>query len=171
MFVQATVQGFESKGFSREESENLLKKSVEVACEARDLFWKSCAKEVQCDGISNGGFSKKRRILVAASIGSYGAYLADGSEYRCIGLTIFSPLLSLFFTFSHDILFWFIQFCSGNYGDTITLAYLKDFHRRRLQVLSESGADFIAFETIPNKLEAQVSDMLAFILPIFFPLS
>jgi len=122
---QATVQGFESKGFSREESEKLLKKSVEVACEARDLFWKSCAKEVQCDGINNGGFSKKRCILVAASIGSYGAYLADGSEY------------------------------SGNYGDTITLAYLKDFHRRRLQVLSESGADFIAFETIPNKLEAQ----------------
>ncbi|XXG68037.1 hypothetical protein AAC387_Pa06g1228 [Persea americana] len=122
---QATVQGFESKGFSREESEKLLKKSVEVACEARDLFWKSCAKEVQCDGIDNGGFSKKRCILVAASIGSYGAYLADGSEY------------------------------SGNYGDTITLAYLKDFHRRRLQVLSESGADFIAFETIPNKLEAQ----------------
>lgn len=33
---------------------------------------------------------------------------------------------------------------------------LKDFHRRRLQVLSEAGADIIAFETIPNKLEAQV---------------
>lgn len=33
---------------------------------------------------------------------------------------------------------------------------LKDFHRRRLQVLVEAGPDLLAFETIPNKLEAQV---------------
>ncbi|KAJ6321713.1 hypothetical protein OIU77_011731 [Salix suchowensis] len=32
---------------------------------------------------------------------------------------------------------------------------LKDFHRRRLQILAKSGADLIAFETIPNKLEAK----------------
>jgi len=32
---------------------------------------------------------------------------------------------------------------------------LKDFHRRRLQVLVEAGPDLLAFETIPNKLEAQ----------------
>lgn len=38
----------------------------------------------------------------------------------------------------------------------ITLETLKDFHRRKLQVLGESGADIIAFETIPSKLEAQV---------------
>lgn len=42
------------------------------------------------------------------------------------------------------------------YGDAVTLEVLKDFHRRRLQVLAESGPDLIAFETIPNKLEAQV---------------
>ncbi|XP_042441348.1 homocysteine S-methyltransferase 2-like, partial [Zingiber officinale] len=45
--------------------------------------------------------------------------------------------------------------CSGNYGQEITVETLKDFHRRRLEVLSEAGADIIAFETIPNKLEAQ----------------
>lgn len=45
---------------------------------------------------------------------------------------------------------------SGNYGDSVTLESLKDFHRRRLQILATSGADLIAFETIPNKLEAQV---------------
>ncbi|KAG6468152.1 hypothetical protein ZIOFF_072723 [Zingiber officinale] len=70
---------------------------------------------------------RQRPVLVAASIGSYGAYLADGSEY------------------------------SGNYGQEITVEIVKDFHRRRLEVLSEAGADIIAFETIPNKLEAQVS--------------
>lgn len=45
---------------------------------------------------------------------------------------------------------------SGIYGDAITLKVLKDFHRRRVQVLAESGADLIAFETVPNKIEAQV---------------
>ncbi|XP_077247893.1 homocysteine S-methyltransferase 2-like [Tasmannia lanceolata] len=121
---QATIQGFESKGLSREESESLLKRSVEIATEARDIFWERCT-EGSGDGIGNGDVSKRRPILVAASIGSYGAYLADGSEY------------------------------SGDYGDAVTLETLKDFHRRRVQVLAESGPDLIAFETIPNKLESQ----------------
>ncbi|KAL5712539.1 homocysteine S-methyltransferase [Ranunculus cassubicifolius] len=118
---QATIQGFEAKGLSTEESEALLKKSVEIALEARDIYYGSHA-EYSSDSIGNG---KQRQILVAASVGSYGAYLADGSEY------------------------------SGDYGEKVTLATLKDFHRRRVQVLAESGADLIAFETIPNKLEAQ----------------
>ena len=68
-FVQATIQGFESKGFSTEESENLLRKSVEIALEAREIFQQTRVS------------SKQHPVLVAASIGSYGAYLADGSEY------------------------------------------------------------------------------------------
>lgn len=120
---QATIQGFEAKGFSTEESEALLKKSVEIACEARDIYYNKCK---EC-AAGNGGFNilKNRPVLVAASVGSYGAYLADGSEY------------------------------SGNYGDAISLETLKGFHRRRVQVLAEAGADLIAFETVPNKLEAQ----------------
>lgn len=51
----------------------------------------------------------------------------------------------------------FVSICSGNYGDSVSLDTLKDFHRRRVQVLAASGADLIAFETIPNKLEAKVS--------------
>lgn len=110
---QGTIQGFQSRGFSLNESEALLRRSVEIACEARDIFQKTNAA------------SKKQPILVAASVGSYGAYLADGSEY------------------------------SGDYGKSVTLETLKDFHRRRVQVLAESGPDLIAFETIPNKIEAQ----------------
>ncbi|KAL3603596.1 hypothetical protein D5086_004455 [Populus alba] len=121
---QATIQGFEAKGFSRGDSEALLRKSVEIACEARDVYYGRC-KEGSPDGIDDGRVLKHRPILVAASVGSYGAYLADGSEY------------------------------SGNYGDAITLETLKDFHRRRVQILAESGADLIAFETVPNKVEAQ----------------
>ncbi|KAJ3674743.1 hypothetical protein LUZ60_005359 [Juncus effusus] len=111
---QATIQGFESKGFTTEQSEDLLRKSVQIACEARKIF-----NENQINKL------KSHPVLVAASIGSYGAYLADGSEY------------------------------SGDYGENITLQTLKDFHRKRVQILAESGADLLAFETIPNKLEAQ----------------
>lgn len=71
--LQATIQGFESKGFSKEQSENLLTKSVEFAREAREMFLKEHLDQ---------STPTQQPILVAASIGSYGAYLADGSEYR-----------------------------------------------------------------------------------------
>lgn len=45
---------------------------------------------------------------------------------------------------------------SGCYGPDVNLEKLKDFHRRRLQVLVKASPDLLAFETIPNKLEAQV---------------
>jgi len=51
------------------------------------------------------------------------------------------------------------HFDSGNYGGGVTVETLKDFHRRRVQVLAESGADLLAFETIPNKIEAKVSSI------------
>ncbi|KAL5561724.1 hypothetical protein UlMin_031471 [Ulmus minor] len=121
---QATIQGFKAKGYSSEESEAMLKKSVEIAHEARDIYYERCSKSSSNDTGDNR-ILKHRLILVAASVGSYGAYLADGSEY------------------------------SGIYGDEITLEVLKDFHRRRVQVLVDAGPDLIAFETIPNKLEAQ----------------
>ncbi|KAG1347743.1 homocysteine S-methyltransferase 2 [Cocos nucifera] len=121
---QATIQGFQSKGISKEESEDLLRKSVEIACEARDVFQKEYSKDSH-NVEDNEATYKQHPILVAASIGSYGAFLADGSEY------------------------------SGDYGEAVTLETLKDFHRRRLQVLADAGADLIAFETIPNKIEAQ----------------
>ncbi|EFJ17183.1 hypothetical protein SELMODRAFT_179106 [Selaginella moellendorffii] len=113
---QATLQGFQSRGISLEESEALLRKSVTLACEARDRFWRT--KRAQ-------KAERFNRPLVAASIGSYGAFLADGSEY------------------------------SGDYGPGMTLKKLKDFHRRRLQILSSCGPDLLAIETIPSKLEAQ----------------
>ncbi|XP_057988256.1 homocysteine S-methyltransferase 1 [Hevea brasiliensis] len=113
---QATLPGFASQGLSIEEGEFLLKKSVKLAVEARDKFW---------DAVKSNPVHRYNRALVAASIGSYGAYLADGSEY------------------------------SGLYGPDVNLEKLKDFHRHRLQVLVEAGPDLLAFETIPNKLEAK----------------
>lgn len=45
---------------------------------------------------------------------------------------------------------------SGHYGPDVNVDKLKDFHRRRLQILVDAGPDLLAFETIPNKLESQV---------------
>nr|ACV03423.1 selenocysteine methyltransferase-like protein [Astragalus drummondii] len=127
---QATIQGFKAKGFSDEEGEALLRRSVEIAREARDLYYQRCA-ESSSDNGDDSRILKQRPILIAGSVGSYGAYLADGSEY------------------------------SGNYGDAIKLETLKDFHRRRVQILADSGVDLLAFEAVPNKLEAQAyADLL-----------
>jgi len=51
---------------------------------------------------------------------------------------------------------WLCVFDRGDYGDAITVQTLKDFHRERVKILVDAGADLIAFETIPNKLDAQV---------------
>lgn len=79
---QATIQGFEAKGFSREEGEALLQKSVQIALEARDIYCERYSEFSSDDTAAGYGTIRNRPILVAASIGSYGAYLADGSEYR-----------------------------------------------------------------------------------------
>ncbi|MBU0923330.1 homocysteine S-methyltransferase [bacterium] len=67
---QASIEGFLKKGFSQEKAIELIKLSINIAKEARDEFWEAFE-------------NKQSRVkpLVAASIGPYGAYLADGSEY------------------------------------------------------------------------------------------
>ena len=68
---QASFEGFAGRGLGRGESAALMQRSVQLAKAARAEFWDRCR-----------GQSGRLRPLVAASIGSYGAYLADGSEYR-----------------------------------------------------------------------------------------
>ncbi|GHH68009.1 homocysteine S-methyltransferase [Promicromonospora soli] len=62
---QASFDAFEARGIGRDEAVRLLRRSVELAQAARD--------EMAGDG---------RERWVAASVGPYGAALADGSEYR-----------------------------------------------------------------------------------------
>ncbi|MEP6895056.1 MAG: homocysteine S-methyltransferase family protein, partial [Chloroflexota bacterium] len=68
---QASIAGFMKRGLDEKQAFDLIKKSVQIAIEARDEFWSDEANRV--------GRSKP---FVAASVGPYGAYLADGSEYR-----------------------------------------------------------------------------------------
>lgn len=103
---QASFDGFAAAGIERAEAERLMRRSVQLADEART--------SLTGDGI---------RRWVAASVGPYGAALADGSEYR------------------------------GQYGRTV--AELRRWHRPRLDVLADSGADVLALETVPDIDEAE----------------
>lgn len=68
---QATFEGFARRGYGQEVARNLMRLSVQLATEARDTFWANPANRVG-----------RVRPFVAASVGPYGAFLADGSEYR-----------------------------------------------------------------------------------------
>lgn len=65
---QATPQGFAARGIGEQESLELVALSVQLAAEAR--------REHLAEHPESGP------LLVAGSVGPYGAYLADGSEYR-----------------------------------------------------------------------------------------
>jgi homocysteine S-methyltransferase len=67
---QATFQGFAMRGLSDAQAEDALKAAVSLAVEERDAFWADPARR-----------PGRLKPLVAASVGPYGAYLADGSEY------------------------------------------------------------------------------------------
>jgi homocysteine S-methyltransferase len=108
---QATFEGFARRGIGYDAAARLMRSAVALAVAARD---EHCA----------GRGIDAARPLVAASIGPYGAMLADGSEYR------------------------------GRYR--ISEDELADFHRPRLAVLAEAGADLLGFETLPCLREALV---------------
>ena len=67
---QATLAGFRKSGLSHATSIELMQSAVRLTCEARDTFWQDRSNR-----------TGRLRPLVAASIGPYGAFLADGSEY------------------------------------------------------------------------------------------
>ena len=70
---QATFEGFTQRGLDHDAAADLMRLAVTLACEARDGFWKNRP-------ITDGP-APRVRPLVAISIGPYGAFLADGSEY------------------------------------------------------------------------------------------
>lgn len=101
---QATMAGFARRGIDPAHARRLLRRSVELARAARRRTGRSHA-------------------LVAASVGPYGAALADGSEYR-------------------------------GYR-AVGVSALRRFHRERLGILGDAGADLLAIETLPAADEAE----------------
>ncbi|HMO58666.1 MAG TPA: homocysteine S-methyltransferase [Roseiflexaceae bacterium] len=118
---QATLAGFMRRGCDEATAAELMQRAARLASEARDAFW--------ADNANRAG---RPRPFVAASIGPYGAFLADGSEYR------------------------------GDYG--LSEAALIAFHRPRMALLIEAGAEILACETIPCLAEARA---IARLLPEF----
>ena len=65
---QASLPGLAARGMSANEIEGVFRACVDIAAGARDDFLRR--------------HPQRPRPLIAASVGPYGAYLADGSEYR-----------------------------------------------------------------------------------------
>ncbi|KAM4739551.1 homocysteine S-methyltransferase [Anableps anableps] len=106
---QASIQGFISHlAVSSEEARELLMSGVHLAKETVKTF--------------NSG---ERSLLVAGSVGPYGTFLHDGSEY------------------------------TGAYAQGMSVEELKLWHKAQVECLAAAGADLIAFETIPSIKEAQ----------------
>ncbi|XP_063746877.1 uncharacterized protein zgc:172121 isoform X2 [Eleginops maclovinus] len=101
---------------------------LDVSCErARELLMSGVhlAKETVERFVSETLPTGRRRPLVAGSVGPYGAFLLDGSEY------------------------------TGAYAEKMSVEDFKVWHRPQIEGLAAAGADFMAFETIPSLKEAQ----------------
>lgn len=68
---QATFQGLAARGVTRAAAAGILRDAVDLAVRARDRFRERAENR-----------AARGRPLVAASIGPYAAFLADGSEYH-----------------------------------------------------------------------------------------
>jgi homocysteine S-methyltransferase len=120
---QATLPGFAAAGIDADEAAALIAGSVQLAR----------------DGMAAAG----RSGWVAGSVGPYGAYLADGSEYR------------------------------GDYVPAMSVRQLREFHRPRLALLAEAGADVLACETLPAaaEVEALLAEVEALGVPAWLSLT
>lgn len=125
---QASFEGLGQLGLDRAQSADLMRRSVHLARAAAATAAPS-------------GSSTPDQRWVAASVGPYGAALADGSEYR------------------------------GDYGRTV--AELRAWHRPRLEVLADAGADLLAVETIPclAEVEALLEEIRVLDVPAWLSLT
>ncbi|XP_034566254.1 homocysteine S-methyltransferase [Notolabrus celidotus] len=111
---QASVTGFiDHLNVTSEHARELLMSGVQLAKEMTDRF------------VSERCSTGQMRPLVAGSVGPYGAFLHNGSEY------------------------------TGAYAEKMSIEDLKGWHRPQVECLAAAGADLVAFETIPSIKEAE----------------
>ena len=67
---QATFEGLAQRGLNARDATAVMMQAVQIAIESRDAHW-----------AAHGTDAGAVKPLVAASVGPYGAFLADGSEY------------------------------------------------------------------------------------------
>ncbi|KAM3620455.1 uncharacterized protein V6R79_023755 [Siganus canaliculatus] len=111
---QGSITGFiDHLGVTSERARELFMSGVHLAREAVERFVSECRPAGQ------------RCPLVAGSVGPYGAFLHNGSEY------------------------------TGAYAENMNVDEFKVWHRQQVECVVAAGADFIAFETIPSMKEAE----------------
>lgn len=110
---QATVEGYKRYlNLTEDESEDVFQRTINLALEAKREFQKD---------------NPQKDIKVLASIGPYGAWLSDGSEY------------------------------SGCYAESVADEVIRKFHKDRLDVIMRGSlVDGLAIETIPVQREAEI---------------
>jgi homocysteine S-methyltransferase len=121
---QGSPAGFRKAGMSEEKARELYLDSIRIAVRAREDF-----------ALESGS----PPALVAASIGPYGAFLADGSEYR------------------------------GEYSvseDELERFHREQVELIQLAVDEGSAPDLIAFETIPSLDEAMLLARILESMPV-----
>ncbi|KAJ7993379.1 hypothetical protein DPEC_G00271800 [Dallia pectoralis] len=111
---QASVEGFRRHlDMTPEQVNELMMTAVTLAREAVNQY------------IADHPASDRRKPLVAGSVGPYGAFLHNGSEY------------------------------TGAYAQDMSVEELKAWHRPQIHCLATAGVDLIAMETIPSVKEAE----------------
>ncbi|GLV42397.1 uncharacterized protein CBL_03134 [Carabus blaptoides fortunei] len=116
---QASIGGFKKyldENLTEEQCIELIERAVKLAKEARDFYEKE--REFKEE--------KDKKILIAGSVGPYGASLHDGSEYN------------------------------GSYIHNVSSDEMKQWHKPRIQALVRAGVDLLAFETMPASKEVEI---------------
>ena len=93
----------------------LVQRSVRLAHEARDEAYRK----------GRGADNAQDKLLIAGSVGPYGAFLDDGAEY------------------------------TGNYGPDLTAEEYRRFHHPRVMALIDAGVDLLGIETMPSLTELE----------------
>lgn len=78
---QATPLGFAAAGVSADEGREIINRSVEIARFAAEVAAPPTGTEASASLSGSGPGHSDARVLVAGSVGPYGAALGDGAEY------------------------------------------------------------------------------------------
>lgn len=137
---QATFEGLAARGVGRAAAERIMLGAVDLAVRARDRFQERA-----------GNPATRMRPLVAASIGPFGAFLADGSEYHGnygIGTTALA-----------DFHRGRLRLLAASHADILACETIPSFAEARvLAGLVEDATDKPAWFTFTCWAEARLSD-------------
>ncbi|RPD78095.1 Homocysteine S-methyltransferase [Lentinus tigrinus ALCF2SS1-7] len=140
---QCAHNTFERSGYSREDARHIMLKSVRLAMEAKHRFL-----EEQRDTKTSS--QQLRSVMVALSLGPYGATLYPAQEFDGFYPPPFGPDLSRTSEKTNTF--------EDASKEQAAIEALTTFHFERLSVFADEpevwdAVDFVAFETVPLRRE------------------